>query len=126
MTTFLSSIRKLSLALICLAIPVAAQTGLGIITGTVTDTSKGAIPNASVSVTNTSTGVVRKSAASATGLYRFTSIAVGPYHLSVEAAGFKTWETDLILQAGQTVTVDPEVTVGDVQSKVEVNSAALQ
>jgi hypothetical protein len=57
-------------------------------------------------------------------VYTFTSLQVGPYHLSVEATGFSKWETDFTIEAGQTVTVDPNLQVGTVQANVDVSGAA--
>lgn len=117
---------KFILTLASLSLPLAAQTGLGIVTGTVEDPSKATVPLATVSLTETARGVVRVSTTNNAGLYYFGSVSVGPYHLSVEASGFARWETDFQVQAGQTVTVDASLSVGNVQAKVEVNDAALQ
>ncbi len=126
MIGFLSYVRKLSVAVALLALPAAAQTGLGTVTGTVQDPSKAAVPRASVSLTNTATGIAREAQTNDAGLYSFGSMPVGPYHLKVQAAGFTQWETDFTIQAGQIVTVDPQVQMGNVQSKIEVTDAASQ
>ena len=124
--TYLSSVRKYLIALLIFSAPLLAQTGRGVVTGTVTDPSKAAVPKANVTLTSGATGLVRTSSANDAGIYYFGSMPVGPYHLSVEVPGFTTWETDFTLEAGQTVTVDPSVTVGAVQSKVDVVGAASQ
>jgi hypothetical protein len=123
MSSSLSNIRKL---LICalLSLPLAAQTGLGIVTGTVMDSSRAVVPKASVTLTNTATGVVRTAAANDSGIYYFGSLRVGPYHLSIAADGFDKFETNFVLQAGQTVTVDSALTVGTVSTTVDVGAAA--
>lgn len=126
MIGFLSYVRKLSVAVALLALPAAAQTGLGTVTGTVQDPSKAAVPRASVSLTNTATGIAREAQTNDAGLYSFGSMPVGPYHLKVQAAGFTQWETDFTIQASQIVTVDPQVQMGNVQSKIEVTDAASQ
>jgi hypothetical protein len=126
MFRFLSKVRKALLAVLLLAIPVAAQTGLGVVTGTVQDPSKAIVPDARVTVTQTATGVVRTANANAAGLYYFGSLPLGPYRMTVEASGFQKWETDFTLEAGQNLTVDPALTVGAVQSTVDVADAAAQ
>ncbi len=126
MTNYLPSLRNFLLTLVVLSLPLAAQTGLGIVTGTVTDPSKATIAKATVTLTNTATGVVHTSASNDAGLYYFGSVPIGSYHLAIEATGFQRWETDFQVQAGQTVTVDATVPVGTVQSKVEVSGAASQ
>ena len=126
MATFLSNVRKAVIALLVLGLPLAAQTGLGIVTGTVQDPSKAAVPKAGVTITNTATGVSRTDVANEVGLYYFGSMPPGPYHLTVEAKGFAKWETDFQIQAGQTVSIDPTISVGNVQAKVDVVEAASQ
>ncbi len=126
MRSFLSYVGKLLLPLCILSVPIVAQTGRGEVTGTVQDPSKASVSKASVTLVNTATGEARNSVTNDAGLYRFASLPVGLYHLTVAAPGFAKWETDFQLQAGQTVTVDATVTVGSVQSKVDVSDAALQ
>ncbi|HKW97657.1 MAG TPA: carboxypeptidase-like regulatory domain-containing protein [Bryobacteraceae bacterium] len=117
-------IRK-SLAIFAFAaLPLAAQTGLGIVRGTVQDASKAVIPNAKVTLTNTATGVARESQTNAAGIYYFGAIPIGPYSLDVEAEGFKKWQGTMDVQVGQTVVVDPTMEVGSLQSAVEVTGAA--
>jgi Carboxypeptidase regulatory-like domain/TonB dependent receptor len=126
MVAHLPGFKKFILTLFAVSLPLDAQTGLGIVTGTVTDPSKATVPKAAVTLTNTATGVVHTSTSNDAGVYYFGSLPVGPYHLAVEATGFQRWETDFQIQAGQTVTVDATVPVGTVQSKVEVSGAASQ
>src|SRR5690242_21778338 len=63
--------RKALLALLLAALPLDAQTGLGVVRGTVLDASKGVIPNAKVTLTNTATGVAKESQTNAAGIYYF-------------------------------------------------------
>jgi hypothetical protein len=106
------------------AIPLAAQTGLGTVTGTVQDATKAAVPRAKVTLTNTATGVARTAEVNSAGIYYFGGAPVGPYQMTVEAPGFQQWTTEFPIQAGQTVTIDPSLTVGSVQTKVDVQAAA--
>src|SRR5216684_1821816 len=122
--TFLSYARKLLFSLVVVTLPLAAQTGLGIVRGTVQDVSKAVIPNVKVSLTNTATGVVRTSDTNNAGIYYFGSVPIGPYTMTVEAAGFKKWEGTLKVEAGQTVVIDPTMEVGSLESTVEVTGAA--
>src|SRR5215831_8785988 len=123
-STSLLYARKLVMALAFVALPVAAQTGLGVVRGTVQDASKAVIPNAKVTLTNTATGVGRVADTNAAGIFYFGSAALDSYTLVVEAQGFKKWEGTLTVQAGQTVVIDPTMDVGSLESTVEVKSAA--
>jgi hypothetical protein len=121
----LSRISRNALALLGLiTIPVAAQTGLGTVTGTVQDASKAAVPRATVTLTNTATGVARTAEANSSGIYYFGGVPVGPYHMAVEAPGFQQWASDFQIEVGQTLTIDPGLTVGSVQTRVEVEATA--
>src|SRR5712692_3203176 len=111
-------------ALVLTALPVAAQTGLGVVRGTVQDASKAVIPGAKVTLTNTATGVGRDSTTNADGIYYFGAVSIGPYTLLVESQGFKKWEGTLTVQAGQTLVIDPALDVGSLESAVEVTGVA--
>ena len=116
--------RKLVLSLALVALPLAAQTGLGVVRGTVQDASKAVIPGAKVVLTNTATGVGRDSVTNADGIYYFGAVSIGPYTLLVESQGFKKWEGTLTVQAGQTLVIDPALDVGSLESAVEVTGVA--
>src|ERR1019366_1987536 len=72
-----------------LMLPMAAlaQTTSGDLTGTVSDPSGGAIPNATVTVTEQSTGVKATQTTTAAGVYRFANLSIGKDSLSVLAQG---------------------------------------
>src|SRR2546428_779725 len=110
-----SRIARIFLLLAVATLPVAAQTGLGVVRGTVQDATKAVIPNAKVTLTNTATGVGRDSVTNADGIYYFGAVSIGPYTLLVESQGFKKWEGTLTVQAGQTVVVDPALEVGSLE-----------
>src|SRR2546423_807416 len=122
--TSLRSARKFWFALALVALPAAAQTGLGVVRGTVQDASKAVIPSAKVTLTNPATGVSRDSDTNAAGIYYFGAVSIGPYTLLVGSQGFKKWEGTLTVQAGQTVVIDPALEVGSLESAVEVTGVA--
>jgi hypothetical protein len=107
-----------------LAIPLAGQTGLGVVRGTVQDSSKAVIPNAKVTLSNSATGSLRASDTNSAGIYYFGNVPVGPYTIAVEAAGFRKWSGTLTLEAGQTAVIDPALEVGSLESTVEVTGVA--
>src|ERR1700680_428069 len=83
--------------LLAIAIPFAmkAQTaGEGTITGTVTDGTGAAIPNATVIATNAATNVSSQRTSSSSGLYTIAPLPPGTYSLSVQASGFRTLKQD--------------------------------
>src|SRR3989449_8376830 len=77
------------LLIICSARPAPAQTA-GTITGTVVDQSGAVIPEATVTITNSGTGVVARTLkTSAAGTYVAEALPVGTYQISVEVTGFQ-------------------------------------
>ena len=78
------------LALIGFAPRVVAQTIDGNLTGTVVDPTGATVPNATVDLTNTATGIKSSVKTGVDGLYRFNNIPVGNYDLTVTASGFST------------------------------------
>ncbi|MBL8228151.1 MAG: TonB-dependent receptor [Bryobacterales bacterium] len=101
-----------------------AQTGTGVVRGTVLDASRATVPKAKITLVNQTTAVSRLSETSEVGIYYFGSVPPGPYTLTVEMSGFKKWNGTLILEAGQTATIEPVMEVGSVDAVVEVTGAA--
>src|SRR5579863_6041159 len=62
------------------------------VVGTVTDPSGAAVANASVTITNTDTGVARNLPTGGDGGYVAPDLAIGHYTVHVAAAGFKAAE----------------------------------
>jgi Carboxypeptidase regulatory-like domain/TonB dependent receptor len=58
------------------------------ITGRVLDPRGGAVPNATVTATNTETGLVRKTTVTSDGLYHFENLAPGIWDVTVDVEGF--------------------------------------
>ena len=71
-----------------------AQTSTATVNGTVTDSGGATIPNATVTITNTSTGIVSTAKTNSKGFFNFPQLQIGgPYTVSIDAAGFKTFQT---------------------------------
>ena len=109
---------------LCSILPVMAQTsGNGNIVGTITDPSGAAVPNATVVVTNTDTGVSRTLTANGDGLYTANFLLPGHYEVVASAASFgKVDHKNLTLTVGQILTVDAALPAGSVSSAVEVTA----
>jgi hypothetical protein len=105
--------------------PLAAQAaGAGSIVGTVTDSSGAAVPNATVTATNTATGVSTVQKSSSAGVYSLSPLQPGTYTVQVAAQGFRTQVQDnLVVNALQTRGFDPVLTVGVETQTVTVDAA---
>jgi len=126
---FVSSLTCL-LALLLLANVAGAQTaGTGGITGTVTDSSGGAVANATVTCTNKGTNQARDAKTGADGVYKFSLLPPGNYLLKFTATGFKTSEVQSVtVNVTETASVNQVLQVGAVTESVTVESTveALQ
>jgi len=102
----------------------AAQTsGAGNINGTVTDSSGALVPNASVIVLNTDTGVSRTITTNSDGSYTATFLQPGPYEVTIGGGGYgKVDRKNLVLTVGQILTVDASLPPGSVSTEVIVTS----
>lgn len=97
------------------------------ITGTITDPSGAAIPNAAISVTHVATGTVRTTQSDGSGLFDFSGLQIGTYNLKVVVQGFKTYTKDgLILNEAQTLRADARLEVGSAAQTVTVQANVLQ
>lgn len=71
-------------------VPVSVAQGTASrVTGTVTDSSGGAINGATVTLTNQETNVAFTTQTTDSGTYTFESVQVGTYSVAVEQQGFK-------------------------------------
>jgi hypothetical protein len=97
------------------------------IQGVVTDASSAIVPGATVTVTNTATGVARQATTSDDGLYRVTNLGSGSYRVSVEFEGFRTAERpSVVLGITETVRADFALEVGSLVDQVTVNESIAQ
>src|SRR5882724_1911403 len=113
-----------SFVLACMVIlsgPVSAQSTYGTITGSVTDSSGGAVADAQVRLSNLGTSELRIQSTGSDGLYSFVNLFPGKYKVDVEKAGFKrTSRTDIVVEVQQTSRIDLTMQVGEVTQTVEV------
>src|ERR1700758_2648864 len=104
------SLKRLDLRLVLLLAAIVllfAAQGLAqeaTIVGTVTDPSGAAVPNASIIVTNTDTGLSRTLSTSSDGQYVAPSLTIGHYTVKATASGFKAGE-----QSGITLNVNDRI-----------------
>jgi hypothetical protein len=113
---------------VCLLISGAlfAQSDLGTISGFVKDPSGGTIAGAKVTIQNKS-GVERQATTNESGYYTITNVPAGFYTVSVEASGFKRFQSNEDkLDPSANLVVDAALTVGSANQTVEVSASAVQ
>ena len=114
-----------ALAVLLLPLSAVGQQGRGSISGTVTDSSGGAVTDATVTITNVGTQAAVTARTSDTGVYTAPSLAVGEYIVVAEKAGFKTAvATGVTLQVDEGARVDLQVEPGEISERIEVRAAA--
>jgi hypothetical protein len=104
------------------SIGFAQSTNSGEIRGTVTDTTGGLIPGATITVTNLATGVSKTYTANQDGLYDTSSIVVGNYQITFAKEGFSKFERSSITINVGTTMVNAQLAIGSVNQAVVVNS----
>ena len=105
-------------------VPCWGQANTGTISGTVTDPTGAVIPQADVTVTNTSTGVTSSTTANASGHYAFLALPPGTYNLSAVKTGFATSKfSGIPLRIYQQLTQDVILKVGAATQTITVQAA---
>ena len=95
--------------------------------GQVVDPAGAVIPNATIDVQNTGTGLDRIVTSSATGEYVIPSLPVGTYKLKAVARGFKTYtQVGIVLEDGQNARVDVILQIGSASETVQVSANSVQ
>jgi len=116
------AIRLFSFLLIFFAVStLPAQTNYGAVRGLVSDPQGAVLPNASVTLTNEQTKVIRASVTNIDGQYLFTAVDPGTYTITITAPGFqKLVQGGIVVGIGATQTVDARMKTGDVTVEVVV------
>ena len=114
-----------SLAIAPLLLPAisAAQEFRGTISGTVTDVTGAAIPGATVTIRETSTGTVTTTRSDGAGSYTAPFLLPGTYQVTINLAGFQQVQRENIrLQSQEHPIIDLTLPVGEASTVVTVTS----
>lgn len=111
---------------LCMAPRLNAQVTGGTISGSVTDSTGGAIPKVEISIINTATGVVSTATTSAEGFYSVPNLLPGPYQVTAKSSGFSTSIVNgITLTVGAQQEVNVALKVGETSQQVEVSASAV-
>jgi hypothetical protein len=99
----------------------AQSTTQGAIAGTVVDQSQAAIPNATVTIQNPSTGFSMQLVSDSSGYFKAPLVEPGTYTVSISAANFAKYRADNVtVMVGQTTTLTPTLSIASSSSEVVV------
>jgi hypothetical protein len=126
-TCFLLATFALVIVLIFLPVSASAQTTVsqGSIQGTVTDQTNAVVADATITITNRSTGQTASVKTSTSGTYNSGGLPVGDYRIRVQAKGFKTAELVLPVQIAVTTSGNVKLEIGQETTTVEVQASAI-
>jgi hypothetical protein len=121
-----SATKSIACVLLCFVVATFAAHAQGVgssgeISGTVIDASGGVLPNATINVVETQTGLKRTAMTNGTGQFRVVGLSPATYDVSVQMAGFATEiRREVTVAIGQTVTSDFRMKPSQVATVVEV------
>src|SRR5262245_16310385 len=105
--------------------PALAQQGQSSVQGRVLDESSAALPGAVVTVTHQASGMFRQVVSNTDGSYFVTGVLPGVYRVTAELPGFQKFErADVLLQIGNTATLDMTLKVGGLEESVTVTGVS--
>src|ERR1700729_1272938 len=116
-----------SLCAFLMSVPAWGQTQAvnAQLSGTITDPNKAPVPGAQVTLSNSETGFRRQFTTGESGQYTITLIPPGHYELTVEKQGFALAHVpSVVLEVGQSSTLDTQLQLGTVSQTVEVEASA--
>src|SRR3954470_20445898 len=118
---------RMLLAALCLLVMVTsagAQQTTGTIAGRVLDEQKAAVPGATVTAKNSSTGFTRTDVSDSEGVYRITGLPVGAYALTIAISGFQPQSRTVQVTVSETLTADFDIAIAKVAENVTVTAEA--
>ena len=108
------------------AAPSLGQQIFGAISGTVLDTTGAAVQDATVKARNVATNLTTTVHSQSSGVYSISNLVAGTYELTFSKEGFNTEShSEVLVNGDRTTTVDADLKVGAVATKVDVVGTPL-
>ncbi len=120
-----SGTRGITIAAVCAmtaGFAYGQATNSGDIRGTATDSTGALLPDVTVTVVNTETGITKVLTTNHDGLYDTSSIVVGTYSVTFEKQGFSRFERSAVTLEVGVSTVNAVLKVGSTTEEVVVNT----
>jgi Carboxypeptidase regulatory-like domain len=106
------------------AISFAQSTVTGGIVGKVTDPQGASIPNATVTSTNNGTNQTQTVTTESDGAFRLSNLQPGTYNVKITGSGFADFSQDVVVEVGQTTTLNVPLNIAGAEATVEVSAEA--
>lgn len=95
------------------------------LSGTVTDPSGAVVPQATVTLSSTESGIHETQVTNAAGYYSFAAIPPSTYMLTVTRSGFRGYQQNgIVLNAAQSAQQDVKLVIGSQTQRIVVNAQA--
>ena len=106
------------------AMPILAQS-VGRISGSVVDPSGSVISKATITCTNSQTGLTRKTETNQDGIFAIPNVPIGNYTVAAEAPGFQTQlRQNVSLLTGQSLDLTFSLPIGSASQRIDVTEGA--
>jgi len=118
----------LKVAALCLLLPLSAlslpgQNLSGKFTGTIFDPSDGAVPNATIVMTNHKASTVDMTTSDAAGNFAFKALPAGEYEMKVLKPGFAVYRApQVVLEPGRDLAMTAKLDIGSINETVDVKA----
>ncbi len=107
-------------------VPSRAQQIFGAITGTVRDATGSAVPDVTVTARNVATNLTVTARSASTGSYSVSNLPAGTYEVTFTKEGFDAERhTEVLVNGDRTTTLEGDLKVGTVATKVDVVGTPL-
>jgi len=115
------------LALLLCPLALLAQSDRGLLTGSVMDAGRAAMPGAAIVATHMESWTTFRGSSGESGEFNIPSLPVGAYKVVLELAGFKSAvRSNVRVEAGASARLDVKLEVGEVRQTVEVRESSAQ
>lgn len=98
------------------------QTQTGALTGIVKDPQNAVISGAQITVRSSTNGEIQNASTDNKGEFKIENLTPGNYKLSLALTGFKTFERDIIVEAGKTSPLEIKLELAETKAEVTVGA----
>ena len=111
---------------VAFALPVAAQTSIGKISGKVKDTAGAGVTGVTVSLRHPNQAVIETATTDANGAFTMDDVVVGTYEVTIARPGFVTYRHAVQVKSGSTSELDVVLEINPISEELTVTAAAGQ